>query len=112
MKRLMAIMALLAASGLALAQAPANIPASGGTAGPRPQEPEKGHTLNDVANRNALQNKNEPEKQQQPAQPAGKHQPVAKTQEEFKAYQDAASKPDGPSAEAAADAFAQQYPQS
>lgn len=83
---------MIAASGVALAQAPAT-PAAGGTTQAAPNA------------------------QQQPAAPAttappGKHQPVAKTPEEYKAYQEASAKPDGPSAEAAADAFAQQYPQS
>ncbi len=45
-------------------------------------------------------------------QPTGRHVPVAKTQDEFKAYQEVASKPDAPSAEQAADAFAQKYPDS
>jgi len=46
------------------------------------------------------------------AAPAAKHAPAAKTPEEFKAYQAAIAKPDGPSAEAAADAFAKQFPNS
>lgn len=45
-------------------------------------------------------------------QPAGKHAPAAKTPEEFKAYQAAINTPDGPSAEAAADAFAKKFPNS
>jgi len=111
MKKSIAILALMAASSLAYAQFPTT--GSGNSGGPRPQEPGKGKTLNDVSNRNTLDNKQtEEQKAQQPAQPTGKHAPVAKTQEEFKAYQDAAGKPDAPSAEAAADAFVQQYPQS
>ncbi|MGZ4816693.1 MAG: hypothetical protein ACXVZV_14855 [Terriglobales bacterium] len=114
MKRVIALLALMAASTLTFAQFR---PTGGNSGGPRPQEPGKGNTLNDVSNRNSLENKQEQQPgQQQPgqqaAQPTGKHAPVAKTQEEFKAYQDAAAKPDAPSAEAAADAFAQQYPQS
>ncbi len=112
MKRIIGVLAVLAASSLAFAQFPTTGGAGGG--GPRPQDPAKGQTLNDVANRNSLESKT-PQQQgtaAQPAQPTGKHQPVAKTQEEFKAFQDANAKPDAPSAEAAADAFAQQYPQS
>ncbi len=91
MKRVLALIALMTMSGFAFAQAPA----SGQTGAANGQKPATAQAT--------------------PAQPgaaAGKHQPVAKTQEEFKAYQEAAAKPDGPSAEAAADAFAQQYPQS
>jgi tetratricopeptide (TPR) repeat protein len=68
--------------------------------------------LDRVANDQALANKQDQAPAQTPAPSPGKHQPVAKTQEEFKAYQDGAAKPDGPSAEAAADDFAQKYPQS
>jgi hypothetical protein len=116
MKRLIALLAVLAASGMALAQVSGT--AAGANGGPRPQQPGQGKTLNDVANRQGLENKDAqvPQGQQaqgQQAAPApGAHRPVAKTQEEFKAYQDATAKPDAPSAEAAADAFAQQYPQS
>lgn len=112
MKKSIAILALMAASSLAFAQFPTGN--SGNSGGPRPQEPTKGKTLNDVSNRNALDDKQQPQGQNnaQQAAPTGKHAPVAKTQEEFKAYQDAAGKPDAPSAEAAADAFVQQYPQS
>ena len=111
MKRFIALVAVLAASSIGYAQFRPNGGSTSG--GPRPQEPGKGTTLNDVSNRNSLDNKQEQQPgQQQAAQPTGKHQPVAKTPEEYKAYQDAAAKPDAPSAEAAADAFAQQYPQS
>jgi tetratricopeptide (TPR) repeat protein len=79
-----------ALSGTALAQAPAQ-PGSTGQSGTASQQPAQAQTA--------------------PA-PVGKHEPVAKTQEEYKAYQEAVGKPDGPSAEAAADAFAKQFPQS
>ena len=112
MKRLIALLALMAAAEMAMAQVSGT--AAGSDGGPRPQQPGAGKTLNDVANRQGLENKDAqvPQGQQQAAQAPGKHRPVAKTNEEFKAYQDAAAKPDAPSAEAAADAFAQQYPQS
>jgi len=110
MKRLIALFAIMAASSIAFAQ----FPTTGGNAnsgGPRPQEPAADKGLNRISNDKSLQNKDE-QQQAAPVTPAGKHQPVAKTQEEFKAYQEAVAKPDGPSAEAAADAFATQYPQS
>lgn len=44
--------------------------------------------------------------------PAKPHAPAAKTPEEFKAYQAVLAKPDGPSAEAAADDFVKQFPNS
>lgn len=47
-----------------------------------------------------------------PAVPNGRPMPSAKTQEEFKAYQEAATKPTTAEEEAAADAFATQYPDS
>ena len=100
MKQFMALLALAAASGLALAQAPV----TGGTQAGA-QKPATTESAGQTAN-GATQNA------QTPAPPTGKHQPVAKTQEEYKAYQEAASKPDGPSTEAAADAFAQKFPDS
>ena len=114
MKRFIAVFALMAASGIALAQVGGVGGTGGGEGGPRPQTPTQDKSLNKVSNDASLSNKQETQGQQQaqPGQSPGKHQPVAKTQEEFKAYQDAASKPDGPSAEAAADDFAQKYPQS
>jgi len=51
----------------------------------------------------------------QPPAPAGQNgrpMPAAKTQEEFKAYQEATAKPSAAEVEAAAAAFATQYPQS
>jgi len=50
--------------------------------------------------------------QQPGTAPAKPHAPATKTPEEFKAYQAALAKPDGPSAEAAADDFAKQFPNS
>jgi hypothetical protein len=97
MKRLVGVLVLIAISTLALAQTPA---VSG--SGPGPASPSN----------SAGQQTPSAEQTQPPAQPTGKHQPVPKTPEEFKAYQDAATKPDGPSAEAAAEDFAQKYPQS
>lgn len=111
MNKIFALLVLLAASSMALAQFPTTGSASGG--GPRPQDPAKGQTLNDVANRNTLDNKQDPGKANaQATQPTAKHQPMLKSKEEEKAYNEAMAKPDGPSAEAAADAFAQQFPQS
>lgn len=89
MKGFVAIIVLLV-SGVAVAQAPAGNP----------------------PNANSKQTQSTGNAAQSPAQPTGKHMPVAKTPEEYKGYQDAATKPDAPSAEQAADAFAQKYPES
>jgi len=113
MKRFIAIFSLLAASGIALAQVGGVGGTQGGEGGPRPQTPSQDKSMNRVSNDSSLNNKNTADQSQQPTAPStGKHQPVAKTQDEFKAYQDAAAKPDAPSAEAAADEFTQKYPQS
>lgn len=119
MKRFIAVLALTAASGMALAQVGGVGGTVGGEGGPRPQTPTQDKSLNRVANDQSSQNKNTQSTQgqqqgqaAQPAQPTGKHQPVAKTQDEFNAYKDAIAKPDGPSAEAAADDFSQKFPQS
>ena len=82
MKKLIALLAMMAASAMAIAQT--------GNAQPQ-QQPAPGQSA--------------------PA-PTGKHQPQAKTQEEFKAFQDVAAKPDPASMEQAANAFAQQFPNS
>lgn len=89
MKKLIALLAMTAASGMALAQ----------TGGTQPQTP--------AAQSGQAQTAPIPT-----TPPTGKHQPQAKTQEEFKAYQDAASKPDPASMEQATAAFIQQYPNS
>jgi len=47
-----------------------------------------------------------------PSEPAKGQHPQARSKDELKAYQEASLKTDGPSAEAAADAFAGKYPQS
>jgi tetratricopeptide (TPR) repeat protein len=111
MKNIIAIIAFLGATGLAMAQVGGVGGTTGGEGGPRQQTPTQDKSLNRVSNDQSLQNKSA-EGQPQAAQPTAKHQPVAKTQEEYKAYQDAFAKPDGPSSEAAADEFAQKYPQS
>lgn len=94
MKGFAIITVLLVASGIAVAQVPQGVQ-------PNPQKSnstQAGESTTQTA--------------QQPAAPAGRHVPVAKTQDEYKAYQDAAGKPDAPSAEQAADAFAQKFPDS
>jgi tetratricopeptide (TPR) repeat protein len=89
MKKLIALLAMTAMSGLALAQA--------GDAKPQNQAGQAGQT----------------QAAQAPAPPpTGKRQPQAKTQEEYKAFQDVTQKPDAASMEQAANAFAQQYPNS
>jgi tetratricopeptide (TPR) repeat protein len=68
----------------------------------------------------SVQTGNQPTKEGTPAAPkappqmsqSGKPMPQAKTQEEFKAYQEAAAKATPAEGEAAADAFATQYPDS
>jgi tetratricopeptide (TPR) repeat protein len=115
MKKFITVLALMGASGLALAQIPSAGTASGAEGGPRPQQPDSAHSLNRISNDKALANKANQEQsttQQQPAAPGGKRQPQAKTQEEFKAFNDAMAKPDAASAETAADDFAKAYPQS
>ncbi len=93
MKGFTAVILLLVVSGVAVAQTSA-----GGQSNPQ--------------NANAKQNQASNGAQATPQQPTGRHVPVAKTQDEYKAYQEAANKPDAPSAEQAADAFAQKYPDS
>jgi len=85
MKKLIALLALVAASGMALAQ----------TGNAQQQQPAGQAAQGQAA----------------PA-PTGKHQPQAKSQEEFKAFQDVTAKPDPASMEQAANAFSQQYPNS
>jgi len=108
MKKIIALLAMTAASGMALAQtgnaqqpAPATQPAQTQSAPAQGQatqgQPAQGQGTAGQAT---------------PAPPTGKHQPQAKTQEEFKAFQDVAAKPDPASMEQAANAFAQQYPNS
>lgn len=60
----------------------------------------------------AQNGQNKPAAPAQGTTPAGKPLPQAKSQEEFKAYQEAAAKTDAPSTEAAADEFAQKFPES
>lgn len=92
MKKLIALLALVAASGMAIAQT-----------GNAPQQPPAGTQAPSTATPAT------PGPQATPPAPTGKHQPQAKSQEEFKAYNDAMAKPDPPSMEQAANAFAQQY---
>jgi tetratricopeptide (TPR) repeat protein len=94
MNKLIALLAITAASGLALAQTGNTSPqTSAGQTGQTQAAPAQGQAAPAPA-------------------PTGKHQPQAKTQEEFKAFQDVAAKPDPASMEQAANAFAQQYPNS
>lgn len=60
----------------------------------------------------AQNEQNKPAAPAQGAAPTGKPLPQAKSQDEFKAYQEAAAKTDAPSTEAAADEFAQKFPES
>jgi tetratricopeptide (TPR) repeat protein len=97
MKKLIALLAMTAASGMALAQA--------GGAPAQTTTPQSGQSAPAQAGQTLAQ----PGQAAQPAAPAGKHQPQAKTQEEFKAYQAVVAKPDPASMETAANEFAQQY---
>jgi tetratricopeptide (TPR) repeat protein len=97
MKKLIALLAMTAASGMALAQSGNAKPQTPAGNGQAQTAPAAGQTA--------------PAGQAAPA-PTGKHQPQAKTQEEFKAFNDVAAKPDAASMEQAANAFAQQYPNS
>jgi tetratricopeptide (TPR) repeat protein len=97
MKKLIALLALTAASGMVFGQ-------TGGTS-----------TQNAAGQQSGAQTPGTTPSTGTPAQAApagGKRQPQAKTQEEFKAYQEVASKPDPVSMEQAADAFAKQFPES
>jgi tetratricopeptide (TPR) repeat protein len=98
MKVFSAFMVLMAVSYMGFAEAPANT--QNGT-----QTPGAASTTTRPAG-SAAPNA------QAPTPATGRHVPVAKTQDEYKAYLDAAAKPDAPSAEAAADAFAQKFPDS
>ena len=97
MKGFLAFIMFALASYLAFAQAPA------GT---------QGSSQNPGTDNGASQATGAAQGAQTPPQPTGRHVPVAKTQEEYKAYQEAAAKPDAPSGEAAADEFAQKFPDS
>ncbi len=98
MKKLIAILAMMAASGMAIAQTGNTQPQSK----PAP-----------AAQSQAAPAQGQAQGQAAPAPaPTGKHQPQAKSQEEFKAFQDAAAKPDPASMEQAANGFAQQFPNS
>lgn len=99
MKKLIALLAMVAASGMALAQT-----------GNAQQQPAGQTGLAKPAQGQPAQGQATPG-QAAPA-PAGKHQPQAKSQEEFKAFQDVVAKPDPAAMEQAANAFAQQYPNS
>ncbi len=106
MKKLIALLALTAASGIALAQSSA--PSTPKSAAPS-------STQQPTAQTPGTPNQSGPggtTAQLPEAQPTGKRQPQAKTQEEFKAYQDVAAKPDPASMEQAADAFVKQFPDS
>src|SRR5215813_12683302 len=92
MKKLIALLALTAATGLAVGQT--------------------GTTQTQTPAGQAGQAQTAPAQGQAAPAPAGKRQPQAKTQEEYKAFQDVTSKPDPASMEQAANAFAQQFPNS
>jgi tetratricopeptide (TPR) repeat protein len=94
LKKLIALLAMTAASGMALAQ----------TGNAKPQTP-AGPT--GQAQTAPAQGQATPA----PA-PTGKHKPQAKTQEEYKAFQEVTTKPDPASMEQAANTFAQQFPES
>jgi hypothetical protein len=107
MKTLFALLALTAASGLALAQAGDAKTAQTQTSSGQGSQSQAGAAQSGQATPAAPATPGA----QAPA-PTGKRQPQAKSQEEFKAYQDAAAKPDPAAMEQAANAFAQQYPDS
>ena len=121
MKQVSAIIAtLLAAGGMALAQAGATQqPAQGsqaspaqaqpGQAQPAQSQPAQGQQAQPAQGQAA---QGQPPAAGQAAQPAGKPQPQAKTQDEYKAYQEAGAKADPAEAEAAANEFAVKFPQS
>ncbi len=90
MKKLIALLAMTAASGMAIAQA--------------------GNATSQTPGQHQAQTA--PAQGQAAPAPAGKHQPQAKSQEEFKAFQEVAAKPDPASMEQAADAFVKQFPDS
>ena len=94
MKHLVALLAMMAASGMALAQ-------TGNAQQQQQQQPAA-----------QGQAQTAPAQGQAAPAPTGKHQPQAKSQEEFKAFQDVAAKPDPASMETAANDFAQKYPNS
>lgn len=101
------VLALIFATMLAFAQAPAPTGKPAGQGAQQPsaqpgQQPATGQPAQQPGTGQAGQ----------PTAPAEKRQPQAKTQEEFKAYQDAAAKPDPASMEAAADEFAAKFPNS
>ena len=91
MKRLFVLMVIMAAA-ITAAEAQQGQPAQTGNQGAKPAAP--------VAQQPA------------PAGQNGRPMPAAKTQEEFKAYQEATTKASAAEGEAAAAAFATQYPQS
>lgn len=104
MKKLIALLVLTAASGIALAQTDAGTQKT--SAGQQPAAQTTPGTQQQTAP--AGQTQTTPP----PAAPTGKRQPQAKSQEEFKAYQDVTAKPDPASMEQAAEAFTKQYPES
>ena len=85
MRSILAMMAVLLAASMAMAQADAS----------KPSAPAQGAQAGAPA-----------------TAPTGQHQPQAKSKEEFDAYNLAASKTDAAQAEAAADEFAQKFPNS
>jgi len=101
MKKLIALLAMTAASGMAFAQT-----GSTSTQTPAGQSGQAQTAPAPAAGQTA------PAAGQTAPAPTGKHQPQAKTQEEFKAFNDVAQKPDPASMETAANAFATQYPNS
>jgi tetratricopeptide (TPR) repeat protein len=100
MKKLIALLAVTAATGLAVAQTgTTQTQPSAGQTGQAQSAPAQGQTGTAAQGQAA------------PA-PTGKRQPQAKTQEEYKAFQDVTSKPDPASMEQAANGFSQQFPNS
>ncbi len=104
MKRAFLVLSLLATATFAVSQAP--------TAGQT--QPSKPSQTDSTVQSGAAAQGTQATPAAQPAAPAphSKGAPQAKTQEEFKAYQDAASKTDTQQLEAAADDFAQKFPNS
>lgn len=112
MKKLIALLALTAAAGMAMAQAgDAKPQTSTGQSSESQAAPAQGTQATPAPGAQTAPGTPATPGAQAPA-PTGKRQPQAKTQEEFKAYQDAAAKPDPAAMEQAANAFAQQFPDS
>src|SRR4051812_27841877 len=113
MKKQIALLAMTAASGMELGQTGNAHPQTpAGQSSQTQAAPAAGQTAPAAGQTAPAAGQTAPAAGQAAPAPTGKHQPQAKTQEEFKAFNDVAAKPDAASMETAANAFAQQYPNS